>query len=100
MPPSLSSSQRKALRGLAHDLKPLVHIGRAGLTDGVLESLDQALADHELVKVRFLDQRDRKAELCEEIARRLGAALAGVVGHVAILYREAPHEEDRRIELP
>lgn len=96
----LTGAQRKALRGLAHDLKPLIQIGRAGLTDGVLASLDEALTDHELVKVRFLDHREHKKELCERISEGLGAALAGTVGHVAIFYRPAPSAENRRIHLP
>lgn len=100
MPLSLSSSQRRTLRGLAHHLEPLVQIGRAGLTEAVLESLDEALADHELVKVRFLGHREHKKALCERVARRLDAALAGTVGHVAIFYRPAVDEAERRIRLP
>ena len=48
----LTSSQRKRLRGLAHDLHPLVHLGKAGLTDAALAQIDKELADHELIKVR------------------------------------------------
>lgn len=95
--PELQGFQRKHLRGLAHALKPLVHVGEAGLTDGVLRALDEALRDHELVKVRLHEPEDKKA-----IARRLAAAsdaaLCGLVGHTVILYR--PREEDPRIELP
>jgi len=100
MSTSLTGAQRKALRGLAHGLKPVIQIGRAGLTDGVLASLDEALADHELVKVRFLDHREHKRELCEEVEKRLDAAHAGTVGHIAIFYRPAARAEDRRIRLP
>ena len=55
----LTSSQRKRLRGLAHDLKPLVHLGKAGLTDAALAQIDKELADHELIKVRFLESGQR-----------------------------------------
>lgn len=96
----LTSSQRKHLRGLAHHLEPLVQIGHSGLSDGVLASLDQALEQHELVKVRFLDHRSRKRALCAEVVERLGAALAGTVGHVAIFYRPASEDEDRQVRLP
>lgn len=96
----LTSAQRKHLRGLAHHLEPLVQIGRSGLSDGVLASLDQALTQHELVKVRFVDHRPRKRELCAEVVERLGAALAGTVGHVAIFYRPVSGDEDRQVRLP
>lgn len=99
----LTSAQRKRLRGLAHDLSPLVHLGKAGLTDAALAQIDKALADHELVKVRFLDSgigggRAEKDALVAAIEHRLDCGAAGRVGHVAILYR--PHAESgkRRID--
>ena len=98
--PDLTSSQRKRLRSLAHDLRPIVHVGAAGLTDGVLRSVNAALDDHELIKVRFLDHTDRKKELSTQIANRLHGHVAGLIGHVAILYRPARDPEARRIELP
>lgn len=97
---SLDGTQRKYLRGLAHDRKPLVHIGRQGLSESLLANLEQALGDHELVKVKFLEHRDRKAELCAEIERRLDCDLAGRIGHVAIFFRPAREPEKRSIALP
>jgi RNA-binding protein len=92
--PSLTSRQRKHLRGLAHSLEPLVSVGAAGLSPGVLGQIDAALTAHELIKVRLRDPEDKKA-LADEIASRSGAALCGLVGHVVILYRANP--EDPRI---
>jgi len=96
----LTSSQRKRLRGLAHALEPLVHVGKSGVTDELATQIDRALDAHELVKVRFLEGKSEKAELVAELCARTGAAAAGTVGHVAILYREHPDPEKRRIELP
>ena len=96
----LTGAQRKYLRGLAHSLKPVVHIGHGGLTDGLLENLDQALESHELVKVKFSDFQDRKRELAAEIDDRLGSAQAGMIGHVVIFYRRARDPEKRAIRLP
>lgn len=95
--PELQGRQRKHLRGLAHSLKPLVHVGEAGLSPGVLAALDRALLDHELVKVRLHEPEDKKAA-ARVLAESAGAALCGVVGHTVILYR--PHPEDPQIELP
>ncbi|QQR73898.1 MAG: YhbY family RNA-binding protein [Holophagales bacterium] len=100
MPPLvLSSAQRKRLRGLAHDLDPTVMIGKQGLTDAVLGEIDQALALRELIKARFVVAREEKKELAAEIESRLGCACAGLVGHIAILYRPHAEEEKRQIDL-
>ncbi len=97
---SISGAQKKYLRGLAHSLKPVVWIGRNGLTEALLESLDEALDSHELVKVKFTDHQDRKRELSAEIDERLRTEQAGAIGHVVILYRQARDPEKRAIRLP
>ena len=100
MPPLvLSSAQRKRLRGLAHGLEPMVMLGKQGLTDAVLAEIDGALAVHELIKLRFVAAREEKRELAAEIEARLGCCCAGLVGHVAILYRPHADEGKRRIDL-
>jgi len=96
-PPQLAGFQRRALRALANPRKALIQIGEAGLSDGVLRALDAALLRHELVKVRLREPDDKKAAAAE-LAERSGAALCGLVGHTAILYR--PNPEAPRIELP
>lgn len=97
---SLTGKDRRHLRGLAHSLKPLAHVGQHGLSDAFLAELDQALEHHELVKVKFLEWKDEKKALSNEMAERTGADLAGLIGHHAILYRPAREPERRRIQLP
>ncbi|HKI02163.1 MAG TPA: ribosome assembly RNA-binding protein YhbY [Thermoanaerobaculia bacterium] len=94
----LSGAQKKHLRGLAHHLKPIVHVGKNGLTDPVVELIGKALDDHELIKVRIIDPQGRKKELAEEIAGRSGGARIGLVGNVVTLYRRQPDPEKRKIE--
>ncbi len=96
----LNSKQRKFLRGLAHPLKPVVQIGKNGLTDGVLANLDAALGDHELIKVKFGEGKEQKKTASTEICERLKCSLAGTIGHVAILYRPARDPDRRKIALP
>jgi RNA-binding protein len=96
----LSGTQRKYLRGLAHSLKPVVHVGRNGVTDPVLQEIEQALDDHELIKVRLVDPQGRKKELAEEIADRSAGTWVGMVGNVVTLYRQHPDPEQRKIEIP
>lgn len=95
----LASSQRKRLRGLAHDLRPLVAIGKEGLSEAALAQIDRELADHELIKVKFVAFKEERRAIAREIESRLGCVLAGLVGHVAIYYRPHADPKRRRIEL-
>ena len=96
----LTGRQKRYLRGLAHGLKPVVLIGRNGLTESVRDSIDDALSRHELVKVKFGEAKDEKDEICDNLDEELGSRRVGMVGHVAILYRQAEDPERRRIRLP
>ena len=98
----LNGHQRKYLRGIAHGLKPLVLIGQKGLTPEVLLSAETALNDHELIKVKFVDfkEKDQKEEIADAIEQETASELVGMIGHVAIFYREQPDPEKRRIEVP
>jgi len=95
--PQLQGFQRRFLRGRANPLKPLVQVGEAGLSPAVVAAVEQALDDHELVKVRLRAPEDKQA-LAADLARRTAAALCGVVGHTVILYR--PHPDEPRLALP
>ena len=96
----LNSAQRKHLRGLAHALKPVVQIGKQGLTEGTLRQADEALNDHELIKVQAAVPREEKREVADRLASELEAEVAGHIGYVVILYREHPDPEERVIEIP
>lgn len=95
----LTGTQRKRLRGLAHSLKPVVHVGQNGLAPAVVDEVDRALGHHELVKVKLAGERDERQELAEELARRVRGELVGTIGTMAILFRRHPDPEARKIEL-
>lgn len=97
---ALTAYQKKYLRGLAHDLKPVVFVGRHGLSEAVVKDIDRALEDHELIKVRFVDCKDKKGELSETIAGHTGAALLGVKGHLALFFRRSELAHKHSIALP
>ena len=95
----LTSSERKQLKALAHHLDPVCFVGKNGLTDAVADAVEVALDSRELVKVKFVACKDEKRPLSEALARRTSSHRVGLVGHIAILYREHPDEEKRKIAL-
>lgn len=99
---ALRGSQRKYLRGLAHNLRPVVQVGRDGLSDGVMAAFEVALDAHELVKVQFLAEKDRaaKKELAAEMETRCAAECVGRIGHMAIFFRRQEDPDRRRVTLP
>jgi RNA-binding protein len=85
---NLSEKQKKHLRRLAHPLNPIVMLGNAGLTDGVVNELDRALTDHELVKVSArVGERDARNAALDLLATRTSSTLVQRVGHVGVFYR-------------
>lgn len=94
----LSPAQRKFLKSLAHDLKPIVMIGSSGLTDAVLREAARGLDAHELIKIRVLndDRAERESHMLA-ICEALGAAPVQHIGKLLLVYRPA---EPPRIQLP
>jgi RNA-binding protein len=97
--PKLTGAERKWLRGQAHSLRPVVRLGRQGLTEGVLREIDAALDSHELIKVQGQDKAENR-ELAGRLEAELDAEVVGLIGHVLILFREQADPELRRFELP
>jgi RNA-binding protein len=98
----LKGFQKKYLRGLAHDLKPVVQIGREGITEGVIRAVDEGLFRHELVKIKFSDikEKGQKETTAGEVTIKTGSELVGMIGHTVILYRRQADPEKRRITVP
>jgi RNA-binding protein len=80
------------LKAEAQRLEPVVRIGKNGLTVAVLQSIQQALTAHGLIKIRFDHDRDERDLLAQQTAEATGAALIMQVGKVAVFYRAKPTE--------
>jgi len=95
----LSGKQRRHLRGLGHDLKAVVQIGKAGIDDGLVAAVDQALDDHELVKIKVGESAklDRH-EAADALAQKTHSEVAQILGYTVLLYRA--HPEEPAIVLP
>ena len=96
---SLSNPQLRKLKMLAQQLDPVLHLGKAGLTDAFLASVEQALKDHELIKIKFAAFKEERKSLAAEMAARTRSELVWIVGHVTVLYREQADPDRRRILL-
>lgn len=93
----LTGAQRRFLRARAQADSAAVSVGTKGLTDEVRQVLDKALASRELVKVRLPSGVDRKVAAAQA-AEAGSAALVGLVGRVALLYR--PDPDSPKFTLP
>lgn len=99
---ALKGFQRKYLRGVAHGMKPVVLIGQKGVTDAVRKEVDNALEAHELIKVKFIDhkEKEQKMEILAHLTRQAECEMVGLIGHTAILYRQQPDPQKQKIVLP
>lgn len=95
----LTSAQRRKLRALAHHLQPAVYVGKNGVTDTVVTSVNESLEAHELIKLKFVDLKDQKRELFSEIAAKARACEVSLIGNVATFYRQHHNPEKRKIEI-
>jgi len=98
----LKGFQKKYLKGLAHGLKPVVFVGQKGITPEVANAVDEALNTHELIKVKFVDfkEKSRKEEIAGAIEKETASQQVGRIGHMAIYYRRQKDPEKRKISLP
>ncbi|HVH12705.1 MAG TPA: ribosome assembly RNA-binding protein YhbY [Longimicrobium sp.] len=96
----ITPRQRAHLKSLAHHLKPVVFVGKEGITDQTVRSLEEAFNTRELLKVRILEAAPMGTrEGTESLAARLeGAVAVQSIGRVGVLYR--PHPDKPEIELP
>ena len=97
----ITGKQRAFLRKEAQTLSPIFQIGKEGVTQAVINALDEALEKREIIKVHiletaFLDTR----ETCDGIAKELGAEPVSSIGNKFVLYRQSSNEKYRKIEIP
>ncbi|MEZ5536793.1 MAG: YhbY family RNA-binding protein [Thiolinea sp.] len=92
----LKEAQKKRLKGLAHDLKPVIMIGQHGLKDSILEELDTALDFHQLIKVKIsVGDREARDEIIQQLLKHAKKALLiQQIGNMAVFYQRNPKKAD------
>lgn len=86
----LPNSQISRFKSAAQLLDPMLKVGKAGLSEGFIQSVDAALSQHELVKIKFADFKEQKKELAPLLAEKTSSHLIMRVGNVMVLHRPKP----------
>ena len=95
----ITSKQRSFLKALAHDLDPIVYIGKAGVTENVVKEIDTCLEARELVKVKLQEGCTlAPKDVANDLLEPLGAEFVQAIGRKFTLYRES--KENKQIVLP
>lgn len=85
-------ANKKRLKAQAHSLKPVVMLGQAGLSPGVLREIEIALDCHELIKIRIRAEREEREQISAQICSSTGAELVQRIGQITTLYRFNPEK--------
>jgi RNA-binding protein len=90
---ALTPKARRQLRALGHHLRPVVLVGKDGVSDGLLGAVTTALADHELVKIKLGENAEgERHALCDALAAGTASEVVGVLGRTALLYKRHPKQ--------
>lgn len=96
----LDNATIKRLKGIGHDLKPVVMIGNNGITPAITEEINRALTDHELIKVKLPAGSKHERDLvCTELAATANAYLIHTIGRMALLLRQNPNANPKLSNL-
>lgn len=95
---TLTGKQKNYLRGIAHNLNPVVMIGGKGLTEAVMKEIEQALEQHELIKIKLpSNQKAEKVALLAQITGKSESEPVQLIGRVGVIYRAS---DEAKITLP
>ncbi len=98
---TLTSKHRRELKALAHDINPVVIIGKIGLSASIISELERGLSSHELIKIKIqIDDRETRKELFEEICQQLDAAPVQQIGKILVIYRPKSDVTDKPPATP
>ena len=95
-----TSKQRSNLKGLAMNVEPIAQVGKGGVSQNFLESVDKALSARELIKISVLQNAsDGALDLANEIAAGVSAEVVCVIGKKIVLYRRSDKPGIKHIEF-
>lgn len=92
----MNSEQLKQMKSKAHDLKPVIMIGQAGLTEAVNKEIELALDTHELIKIKVRAEREERKQIQQKICAETNAELIQSIGQVVVIYRKKPEPTPKK----
>ena len=95
----MTGKQRRHLRAIAHSIKPLVNLGKRGLSNETKGEIKSQLYDHELIKLKILETCPlSKKECARELSSDNEIEVVQVIGKTLVLYSQNP--EESKIKFP
>lgn len=100
--PVLNSKQKKFLKGLGHDLSPVVAVGKDGLAEKIIKATELELSRHELIKIKIgKSSPASKKETAELLSVQSESSLIQIIGSTILLFKKNPElDKDKQIKLP
>ena len=96
----LNNSQIRKFKAAAQHLEPILKVGKSGLRDGFIRSVETALLQHELLKIKFVEFKEQKKELAPQLAQKTSSHLIMRVGNVMVLHRPRPIAQSVAAMIP
>ena len=97
----ITTKQRAYLRGLGNALDPVAQVGKEGLNENLITSVQLLLQARELVKIKVLKNCELTArEIADNLSYMLNAEIVQVIGAIIILYKKSTKKNFKHIELP
>jgi RNA-binding protein len=93
----LTGKQKRFLRAQAHDLNPIVQIGKGGLTNPIKTSIREALDARELIKVTLLQNTDEDIDDVAEEIEDMGFDVVQKIGRILVVFKVSDRKENRKI---
>tara|TARA_B100000029_G_C17399571_1_gene896539 strand:- start:545 stop:844 length:300 start_codon:yes stop_codon:yes gene_type:complete len=95
----LKGFQRQYLRSKAHHLKPKIQIGKNNINSGVINAINEAFNNNELIKIKLFSTQDKDDQI-SKITSQIDCSIVGDIGRILIAFKEFPEKQDRKIKLP
>ena len=92
----LTNKDRKFLKSKAHHLKPIIIIGKDEVSSSAIKSINDAVDAHELIKIKFNHHKERKREIIDNINSQIETQLIGIIGNIAIIFRQNKDIKNRK----